>query len=50
MSLHTNQTLTDAWNALHWDLSYTLFEAGETWVNLPDLTLFPLNQLLDDLL
>lgn len=35
--------LTDAWNALHWDLPHALFEARETWVNLPDLTLFPLN-------
>ena len=47
-SLYT-KTLTYARNALYWDLSYSLFEAGETWVNLPDLALFPLNQLLNDL-
>lgn len=44
------QTLTYAWNALHWDLSYSLFEAGETRVNLSDLALFPLNQFLNNLL
>lgn len=42
-------TLTYAWDALHRDLSYSLFEAGETWVNFSDLALFPLNELLDDL-
>ena len=46
----SKHTLTYAWNALHWDLSHALFEAGETGVNLPDLTLFPLNQLLNYLL
>lgn len=47
---HTNQTLTYAGNALHRDLPYALFEAGQAWVNLPDLDLFPLYQLLNNLL
>lgn len=55
MQIHTSlkiqsSALTYAWNALHWDLSHTLFEAGEAWVNLPDLALFPLNQLLYNLI
>lgn len=45
-----SSTHTYAWNALHRDLSHTLFEAGESWVNLPDLALFPLNQLLYNLI
>lgn len=43
-------SLTDAWNALHWNLSHPIPEACEPWMHLPDLTLLPLNELLDDLL
>lgn len=50
MNKQASATHTYAWNALHRDLSHTLFEAGESWVNLPDLALFPLNQLLYNLL
>lgn len=43
------QTLTYAGNTLHGDLSHALLEAGQARVDFPDLTLFPLDQLLDDL-
>lgn len=42
-------SLTDAWNALHWNLPHAIPEACEPRMHLPDLTLLPLNELLDDL-
>ena len=48
-TVNTN-TLTNAGNTLHRDLADSLLEAGEARVHLPDLALFPLDELLDDLI
>lgn len=45
----SRRRLTDARDALHWDLPDALLEAGEPGVDLPDLALLPLNQFLNDL-
>lgn len=42
-------SLTDAWDALYWNLPHTISEAREPWVHFPNLTLLPLNKLLDNL-
>lgn len=42
-------SLTDAWDALDWNLPHTFPKACEPWVHLADLTLLPFYELLDDL-
>ncbi len=42
-------SLTDAWDALYWDLPHAISKACETRMHLPDLTLLSLNELLYDL-
>lgn len=49
LALSFYNPLTYSWDALHWDLPHSFFEAGQTGVDLPDLTLFFLNQLLNNL-
>lgn len=42
-------SLADAWDALYWNLTHAIPEAREPRMHLPDLTLLPLNEFLDDL-